>query len=265
VLELTSSFPFRIVDHHLHTRWSDGSLNPADLVEIARQKGYRIGVSDHAGPRQTGIQEHNFDAYLADLGRYPVYRGVEFDVAYGLTFDSGRAAELDYVIGSLHGVMREGQYRPLDGMFAWQQRGATYVPDVDLSDPEVWIGEWLSILDLCFRTTPVDILGHPTLTPILPLDPDPEKAYRVEWEERLCELVVEHQVALEISGRYRLPHERLLRMAKDMGAIFAVGSDGHHSKQICDLDYPLEMIDRLGIPPEQIFNVEHRPRRAAAA
>lgn len=267
MLELAERYPFRIVDHHLHTQWSDGRFRPAELLEVARQKGYRIGISDHAGPKQGGIQAHNVDAYLADLAQLDVYRGVEFDVAYGLTFDNAKAAELDYIIGSLHGVMRDGQFKPLDGMFRWFQSGgrAPYVPDVDLSDPETWIGEWLAILRHSFQTTPIDILGHPTLTPILPLDADPEKAYKPEWEERLCALALEYRVALEISGRYKLPHERLLRTGKAMGVTFAIGSDGHQPGQICDLAYPLQMIDRVGLDPRQVFDVRDRPRARTAA
>ena len=262
MLELSTSYPFRIVDHHLHTQWSDGRFRPAELLEQAHAKGYRIGISDHAGPKTQGIQAHNFDAYVADLEQYDVYKGVEFDVAYGLPFDRARAAKLDYVIGSLHGVIRNGEFRPLDGMFRWFQSGGklSYTPDVDLSDPEVWIEEWLRILRHCFETTPIDILGHPTLTPILPLDPDPEKAYKPEWEERLCALAVEYGVALEISGRYKLPHERLLRTGMDMGVVFAIGSDGHQPGQICDLAYPLQVIESIGLPSSQVFDLEAKPR-----
>ena len=265
--ELSSGYPYRIVDHHLHTQWSDGRFRPAELLETARQKGYRIGISDHAGPKSAGIQAHNFDAYVADLRQFEIYRGVEFDVAYGLTFDLHKAADLDYVIGSLHGVMREGQFKALDGMFRWQQSGGRvpYVPDVDLSDPEVWIEEWLAILRHAFESTPIDILGHPTLTPILPLDPDPEKAYKPEWEERLCALALEHRIALEISGRYKLPHERLLRTGKDMGVTFAIGSDGHQAGQICDLAYPLQMIEKIGLGSDQVFDVENKPRARVGA
>lgn len=267
MLELGSTYPFRIVDHHLHTQWSDGRFRPADLLETARQKGYRIGISDHAGPKAMGVQAHNFEAYMADLDQHDVYRGVEFDVAYGLPFEAAQADRLDYLIGSLHGVMRNGEFKPLDGMFRWWQSGgrSPYMPDVDLTDPEAWIDEWLAILERCFTTTPIDILGHPTLTPVLPLDADPEKAYRREWEERLCALALKHRVALEISGRYKLPHERLLRTAKDMGVTFAIGSDGHQPGQICDLAYPLQMIERLGVSGDQIFDVENKPRARAGA
>jgi histidinol phosphatase-like PHP family hydrolase len=140
-----------------------------------------------------------------------------------------------------------------------------YVPDVDLSDPEAWIDEWIELLGDCFETTPIDILGHPTLTPVLPMAADPEKAYKPEWEERLCALLVQHRVALEISGRNALPHERFLRTARDMGVMFAIGSDGHHGDQICNLAYPLQMIEKLGIPPEQIFDVTRKPRSVIAS
>jgi histidinol phosphatase-like PHP family hydrolase len=256
-----------VVDHHLHTRWSDGSTQPADLVAAAEKAGIRIGVSDHAGPGAKHIQAHNVDAYIAELRKYPVYRGVEIDVAYGMTFSQQQAEGLDYMIGSLHGVMRDRQFKPLDGMFRWQQTGGRfpYQPDVDLTDPEVWIQEWLDILDHCFRTTPIDILGHPTLTPVLPLASTGEEAYKPEWEERLCRLLIEHNVAMEISGRYKLPHERLIRTAKDMGVLFATGSDGHHPNQILDLAYPLLMIDQIGIAQEQLFDVTRAPRRLKRA
>ncbi|MHB8619853.1 MAG: hypothetical protein ACYDAG_09815 [Chloroflexota bacterium] len=261
--QLGDRYPRRIVDHHLHTAtWSDGRLAVADLVEIAQSKGYLIGVSDHAGPGQSGVQAHNVGAYIDELSRYPVYKAVEMDVAYGLPFGIDQAARLDYIIGSLHGVMRDGHYRPLDGMFRWFQAGGTYRPDVDLSDPEVWVDEWLSILERCFSSTPIDILGHPTLTPILPLDADPARAYRPEWEERLCTLALKYGVALEISGRYRLPHERLVRLGRDMGVVFSIGSDGHQRQQICDLTYTLDMIGRVGIPADQIFDTRRKPRSA---
>jgi len=238
-------------------------MQAAELVAAAEKAGYRIGISDHAGPGPKHIQAHNVDAYVAELRQYPVYRGVEIDVAYGMTFSAEQAQGLDYMIGSLHGVMRDGHFKPLDGMFRWQQTGGRfpYQPDVDLSDPEVWIDEWLAILERCFESTPIDILGHPTLTPILPLAGSAEEAYKPEWEERLCALLVQHDVALEISGRYKLPHERLIRTAKDRGVVFATGSDGHHANQILDLAYPLLMIDRVGIPPAQLFDVSRAPRR----
>ena len=46
------------------------------------------------------------------------------------------------------------------------------------------------------------------------------------------EAVVESGVAMEISNRYRLPHDRLLRKAQQAGARFSLGSDGHTARQI---------------------------------
>jgi histidinol phosphatase-like PHP family hydrolase len=71
-------------------------------------------------------------------------------------------------------------------------------------------------------------------------------------------------VALEISGRYKLPHERLLRIGKDMGVTFAIGSDGHQTGQICDLSYPLQMMERIGLASDQVFDLRNKPRALAA-
>jgi histidinol phosphatase-like PHP family hydrolase len=67
-------------------------------------------------------------------------------------------------------------------------------------------------------------------------------------------------VALEISNRYRLPHDRLLRKAKQAGIRFALGSDGHNHKQVARLDWAVETANRLGITDAELF-VPERKRR----
>src|SRR5207245_8165655 len=74
--------------------------------------------------------------------------------------------------------------------------------------------------------TGIDIVGHPTMSPLAALG-DPDAAYPLEWQEQLIALCVEHGVALEINEAYGLPHRAFLERAHARGARFAVGSDTH--------------------------------------
>jgi 3',5'-nucleoside bisphosphate phosphatase len=77
--------PFLLCDFHVHTRWSDGRLTLAEVVDLYGQTGKFdvIAVTDHIlmkkdvlarvgrlatlGRRRFGVDEASFDAYLADV------------------------------------------------------------------------------------------------------------------------------------------------------------------------------------------------------
>ena len=79
-----------------------------------------------------------------------------------------------------------------------------------------------------------------------------------EREDRYVEALAESGVALEISNRYRLPHDRLLRKAQQAGVRFALGSDGHTEAQVARLDWAVETARRVGITDAELFVPERR-------
>src|SRR5258708_23187900 len=60
--------------------------------------------------------------------------------------------------------------------------------------------------------TGIDIVGHPTMSPLAALG-DPEAAFPVEWQERLIALCVSNRVALRIHHAHRVPHRPVLEPA----------------------------------------------------
>lgn len=90
--------PFLLCDFHVHTRWSDGALTVAEVVDLygASGKFDVIAITDHIlmkkdllaragriatlGRRAFGVREDDFDAYLADI-RKEARRALE---QYGL-------------------------------------------------------------------------------------------------------------------------------------------------------------------------------------
>jgi hypothetical protein len=77
--------PFLLCDFHVHTRWSDGRLTPAEVVDLYGSTGKFdvIAITDHIlmkkdvlaragrlatlGRRAYGVREDNFDEYLSDI------------------------------------------------------------------------------------------------------------------------------------------------------------------------------------------------------
>jgi histidinol phosphatase-like PHP family hydrolase len=231
---------------------SDGTLPPARVAELAAERGVQIGIADHISTRNV----NQFVATGQDLRRYldvldglPVFRAGEF--CWCDTFWSTVPDELmdrfDYRIGSNHGF-----YLP-DGTLAspWWRRL-----------PEPWNRNPAQVMDamvrnLCdlVRTMPIHILAHPTLTPqaLFDLEDDVHAWWTPEREDLLIDALVGSGVAMEISNRYRLPHDRLLRKAREAGARFSLGSDGHHEDQVARLEWAVDAARRAGIGDRDIF------------
>jgi predicted metal-dependent phosphoesterase TrpH len=77
--------PFLLCDFHIHTRWSDGELTVAEVIDLYGRTGKFdvIAITDHIlmrrdvlanaariatlGRRAFGVREQEFDEYLADI------------------------------------------------------------------------------------------------------------------------------------------------------------------------------------------------------
>ena len=246
-------------DLHVHTDMSDGDLSLEEVVAIAAERGVTVGIADHVSTRNP----ERFVATLDQLRRYldavsaqPVFCAAEF--CWCDPFAADMPAELmerfDYRIGSNHG------FNLPDGTMAspwWKALPAPWS-----ERPQEVMDHLVSNLCNLVRSMPVEIVAHSTFMPaaFLAIDPDHGVWWTEEREDRYVDALTGSGVALEISNRYRLPHDRLLRKAKEAGIRFALGSDGHNQKQVARLDWAVETANRLGITDAEMF-VPERKRR----
>jgi histidinol phosphatase-like PHP family hydrolase len=247
-------------DLHLHTDMSDGDLPLERVVEIASERGVQLGIADHVSTRNVArfiADEERLRAYFAALEEYPVFRSGEFCWCDTLWRDL--PAELmdrfDYRVGSNHGF-----YLP-DGTFGspwWEE-----LPEPWRSRPQEVMDAMVDNLCEMVRTMPIHIAAHSTLTPpaLYALEADVHAWWTEEREDRWVDAVVASGVALEISNRYRLPHDRLLVKAREAGARFSLGSDGHTERQVARLDWAAQTARRVGVTDRQLFIPE--PARRA--
>ncbi|HEX8907130.1 MAG TPA: hypothetical protein VF771_19925, partial [Longimicrobiaceae bacterium] len=232
-------------DLHCHTDMSDGHLTLERVVEVARQRGVQVGIADHVSTRNPEMMVASLDeveAYLRALDRAPVFRSAEFcwcDTLWRELPDEVMR-RFDYRIGSNHGF--------------WLPDGSTGSPWWEKLPPP-WDAQPQRLMEilarnLCdmVRAMPIQIAAHSTFIPpaFKRIEPDVHAWWTEKREDRYVDALRESGVALEISNRYKLPHDRLLRKAKEAGVRFSLGSDGHAEKQVAALDWAAETARRVG-------------------
>jgi len=244
--------PLGLYDLHVHTTMSDGDVDLDRGVEIALERGVTVGIADHVSTRNLTRFVSSLEAvqsYLDRLEETPVLRAAEFCWCDRLPEQLPREIleRFDYTIGSNHGFALP------DGSMAspwWKKL------------PQEWNNRESELMDLMVHNLcdlaermPVQIVAHPTLTPpvLLSLEPDVHAWWTEEREDRFIEATMRGGVAIEISNRYRLPHDRMLRKAKQAGATFSLGSDGHNEEQIARLDWAVAAAHRAGIDRADLF------------
>lgn len=250
------------LDLHVHTTMSDGRLPLERVVEVAASLGVTVGIADHVSTRNRALfvaDEAGVRRYLAALEAAPVLRGGEFCWCDDLwrTLPAEVMDRFDYRIGSNHGF-----WLP-DGSMASPWWAALPAP---------WNGRPQELMDilvanLCdmVRVMPIRIAAHSTLIPpaLYAMEDDVHAWWTPDREDRYVEALAASGVAMEISNRYRLPHDRILRKAHGAGVRFTLGSDGHAEAQVARLEWAAETARRVGIGDRDLYVPE--PRRARAA
>ncbi len=231
---------------------SDGDLSLREVVSIASDLGVRVGIADHVSGRDERWFVANADRlerYLAALEDAPVFRSAELCWCDEFSESLSEAVfdRLDYVIGSNHGFALP------DGTMGspWWQR----LPPAWRNRPQQLMEVLVQNVCDLVAAMPIDIVAHPTLLPpaLSSIDRDVQVWWTTEREDRLIEAAIQNDVAIEISNRYRLPHARFLHKAREAGARFSLGSDGHHRHQIAQLDWAVAAAATAGITEEDLF------------
>lgn len=254
----TNGSPLGRQDLHCHTTMSDGRLALEEVVTLAAELGVQVGIADHVSSR-------NPDFMIADRAELDAY--LDALDAEGTVFRSGEFCWCDTMWRELPPeVMDRFDYRIGSNHGFWLPDGTMGSPWWE-AVPAPWRGREQELMDvmvanLCdmVRTMPVQIAAHSTLTPpaFFAMEADVDAWWTAEREDRYVEALAESGVALEISNRYRLPHDRLLRKAKQAGVRFSLGSDGHGREQVARLEWAAETARRVGITGGELFVPERR-------
>ena len=248
---------WRPTDCHAHSTHSDGSMSVADVAALGKALDVRVTVSDHISrDAPTSVDSvAAIESYLDDLEQYDVLRGGEFcwHDALWREVSPRLARRFTHRVGSLHSI------RLANGKFF--RAFSSALPDgLTVSQ---YMDAHVASLEALAVEMPVDILAHPTLVPPPMRLLDPHELWSEALETRAVNALLAAGIAFELSARYQ-PHERLVRRAAEAGVRLSLGSDGHRSEQVGNIEVPLALVRSLGVADDSLYDPERHGSRTGA-
>jgi putative hydrolase len=226
-------------DCHMHSDFSDGGSPPLEMALAARDLGHEwVALTDHS-PRLTvanGLSADRLRAQLeligelnATLAPFRILSGIEVDILEDGSLDQTEEllGQLDMVVASVHSKLR--------------------MPSAPMTARMI----------AAIRNPHTDVLGHCTGRIIVGRG-RPQSEFDAEAVFTACR---EHGVAVEINCRPERqdPPDDLLRLAVEIGCLFAVDTDAHAPGQLDWLDGGCARAEQFGVGPDRVINTRGTP------
>ena len=218
-------------DLHMHTKWSDGDDTAEAMARAAKARGYEyIAITDHSRSLKFagGVSADDLRAHaravrkVSDQADIRILIGSEVDILPdgSLDYPDEVLETLDLVIGSVHSRLRMSQ------------------------------AEMTRRVVTAMQNPHLDILGHPTgrlvgQRPPFDLDLD-----------MVIEAARKTETVLEINAspdRLDLKDAHV-RLARDRGALFEIGTDAHRTDHLRTMEYGIGTARRGWIEAPSVIN-----------
>lgn len=220
-------------DLQMHTTYSDGALDVADMVEAASAYSYAfVAITDHSKSLKIahGMDEERLArqgeeiAVLNDgsaAGGTRALRGIEMDVFEDGSgdMDPDALARLDIVLGAFHTDLR-----------VTEDRTDRYL--AALANPTV------------------HVLAHPRTRKY-----GRRLGLRADWPRVFAEAtLLDKAVEIDASPDRQDLNVELLKLARDEGTRISIGTDAHHQVELGFVEFGLAAAAIAEIPRDRILN-----------
>jgi len=230
---------FPVIDFHVHLKGWDQNQAMAHSCKV----GIFYGIAPNCGIGFPVTSDDDIYTYLDTTKNLSCFKAMQGEGReWTTTFSENAREQFDYVFtDALTFIDDKGR------------RTRLWMPN------EVWIDvsheRYMDIIVdrivKVLKEEPVNIYVNPTFLPE-PMMPDYDKLWTDARINKVIEALVTRQIALEINNRYRIPHEKIIRAAKEAGIRFAFGTNNANSN-IGKLDYCIEMMKKCGITERDMF------------
>lgn len=243
--------PYEVfADYHTHTRYSHGSGTVLENVRVARERGlHAVAISDHGPASLFGVGVRSlatFEAIRQEVREaqemYPelqVLLGVEANVVSidgELDIPLEMQSRFDIVLVGLHPLVR---WRGLREGFQMVARNLLKHRFTQWYE-EAYTINTMAIVNAVLKNR-VHIVTHPGYR--LPID-----------TEILAKACARTGCALEISGSHTHTTVEFIRIAKEQGARFALGSDAHSPRRVGDVGRAAALARDAGLEAADLVN-----------
>jgi hypothetical protein len=241
---------FPLVDLHAHLK---GGLTLEQALALSRETGMFLGVAVNCGKGFPVQTEAEAAVFLDSMKGRAAFVGMQAEGREWVSmFSKDTRALFDYVFTDAMTWTSPAGKR----MRLWMPEEVEIGPDAE-AFMDLLVSKIVGILE----TEPIDVYANPTFLPAVIA-----ARYDALWTEarmaKVVDAAVKSGVAIEINGRYKIPSERFLRLAKAKGAKFTFGTNNTGAADFGDWSYPLAMQKALALTWKDMFVPGHGPSRA---
>ncbi len=233
---------FEITDYHAHLK---GGLTMEQLLEHSEKTGISYGVAVNGGIGFPVQNDTALSAYYRNVMHYPVFHGLQGEGReWHSLFSPDSIALFDYVF--------------TDAMTFTDAKGIRnrlwIKEETWVDDPQKLMDYLVVQIETILANGKVDIYVNPTFLPDT-LKSDYNELWTQERMNRVVTALKENNKAMEINSRLKLPSAEFIKMAKNAGVKFTMGTNNTDA-ELGYLEYGLNMINESNLIPEDFWKCE---------
>ncbi len=224
---------YPLVDFHVHLK---GGLDLPTALQQSWKDGVYYGIAANFGQGQPITNDAGAIRYVDSLKGASVFVGMQAEGREWLNMFSRTAvSRFDYVFSdSMTWTDRAGKRMRL-----WIPQEVGVIANVP-QFMDTLVERAVDIL----TNEPIDVYANPTF---LPAGLDWDALWTEERLRKVVGAAAANGIAIELNNRYRLPGERMVRMAKEMKCTFTFGSNNTGPADLRRCEYGIEMIEKCGL------------------
>lgn len=232
---------YPMMDLHVHPK---GGLSIEDAIRKSHRDGIMYGLAVNCGQDFDVKDDASARAYVDSVRDQPAFIAMQAEGREWTGMFSREAAALfDYVF--------------TDSMTWTDNRGRrmrTWLTEEvgEITDPQEFMETLVDRATGILSNEPIDIYVNPTFLPEQIAD-DYETLWTDERRRRIIEAAAGNQVAVEINTRYELPSASFIRMMKEGGCKFTLGTNNAGADDLGRSEYGIRMIEECGLEVDDFF------------
>ena len=235
---------FPVIDYHVHLK---GGLTKEMAHSLSMNYGINYGVAPNAGEGGVGrmlAEDKEVYEYFEEVKPLPFLCGVQGEGRkWTATFSQEALGIFDYLFTDAMTIMDHKNRNSR----IYRAEEVHY----DGVSKEQYMDQIVDQTVKILTNEPADIFANPTYIPE-DMQADYDKYWTDERINRVLDVMQEHNIALEINPRYKIPSMKIIQMAKDRGMKFVFGTnnvDANFGK----LEYCIEAIEQCGITTKDLW------------
>lgn len=235
----TNNFP--LIDLHVHLK---GGLTMEQALANARKYGLTYGIAVNCGLKMGYEIESDLRIFLENYEKPPQ------------TFLAMQAEGREWLDIFSEEIISEFDYVFTDAM-TWTNKNGKRMrlwidEETEVGDPQDFMDQLVDNIEKIMNNEPIDIYVNSTYLP-KEISDQYDALWTEERMDRVINVLLMNNIALEIGSRYTLPSSKFIKRAKKAGVTFTFGTNNSTAKNLGHIQNCLDMIEECELKPEDIW------------